>query len=302
MNQPPPAVAPSPTSFRVALVQMCSGRNVDRNLEDASALIREAAKAGATYIQTPEMTTLMELGRERLLAAAEPEESSCALRHFEVLAKELSVWLHIGSMLVRASPGKLANRAFLISPEGKIAARYDKIHMFDVDLPNGESYRESASYDAGDKAVVADLPWGPLGLAICYDLRFPHLFRALAQAGARFIAVPAAFTKLTGEAHWLTLLRARAIETQCYVFAAAQGGRHEHGRETFGHSVIISPWGEVLAEGGIHPSVIIADVELPMVDDVRARVPSLRHDRAFDVVHVASAPSSVSMAAAESSK
>lgn len=264
---------------------MCSGRSVDGNLADAEALIREAARGGAAYIQTPEMTTLMELGRERLLAAAEPEEDNRALRHFQRLAKELSVWLHIGSMLVRSSPGKLANRAFVLSPSGGIVARYDKIHMFDVDLPNGESYRESASYDAGDKAVVVDLPWGPLGLAICYDLRFPHLFRALAQAGARFLAVPAAFTKITGEAHWITLLRARAIEAQCYVFAAAQGGHHEHGRDTFGHSVIISPWGQVLAEGGVHPSVIIADIETGIGDDVRARVPSLRHDRAFEVVN-----------------
>lgn len=264
---------------------MCSGRSVDGNLADAEALIREAARGGAAYIQTPEMTTLMELGRERLLAAAEPEEDNRALRHFQRLAKELSVWLHIGSMLVRSSPGKLANRAFVLSPSGEIVARYDKIHMFDVDLPNGESYRESASYDAGDKAVVVGLPWGPLGLAICYDLRFPHLFRALAQAGARFLAVPAAFTKITGEAHWITLLRARAIEAQCYVFAAAQGGHHEHGRDTFGHSVVISPWGQVLAEGGVHPSVIFADIETGMGDDVRARVPSLRHDRAFQVVH-----------------
>lgn len=273
------------TTFRAALVQMCSGRDVDRNVRDATALIREAASGGATYVQTPEMTTLMELGRERLLAAAEPEEDNRALRQFQALAKELSIWLHIGSMLVRASDRKLANRAFVISPQGTIAARYDKIHMFDVDLPNGESYRESASYDAGSHAVVTDLPWGPLGLAICYDLRFPHLFRALAQAGARFIAVPAAFTKLTGEAHWVTLLRARAIEAQCFIFAAAQGGKHEHGRDTFGHSVIISPWGQVLAEGGIHPSVIFADIELGLVDDVRARIPSLRHDRVFDVVH-----------------
>jgi len=275
----------SPSSFRAALVQMCSGRDVERNVRDASALIREAAAGGALYVQTPEVTTLMELDRERLFAAALPEAGNPAVEHFASLAKELAIWLHVGSIVVRASADKLANRSFLFSPEGQIAARYDKIHMFDVNLANGESYRESANYAPGTHAVVADLPWGRLGLSICYDLRFPHLYRALAKAGATFLAVPAAFTRLTGEAHWHTLLKARAIESQCYIFAAAQGGRHEHGRETFGHSLIISPWGQILAEGAVHPSVIFGVVELAMVEDVRTRVPSLRHDRTFDVVH-----------------
>jgi predicted amidohydrolase len=276
-------------NVRVALVQMRSGRDVERNVLDATALIRDAAADGAQYVQTPETTTLMELERDRLFEAALPEAANPALRHFVSLAKDLAIWLHIGSMVVRAGAGKLANRSLVISPEGRIAARYDKIHMFDVDLPNGDSYRESANYEAGRHAVVADLPWGGLGLSICYDLRFPHLYRALAKGGARFLAVPAAFTRLTGEAHWHTLIKARAIESQCYVFAAAQGGPHEHGRETFGHSLIVSPWGEVLAEGGVHPSVIIADVELAGVDDVRSRVPSLRHDRAFDLIHAGGA-------------
>jgi predicted amidohydrolase len=271
-------------SFRAALVQMRSGRDVDRNVRDATALIREAARGGASYVQTPEVTNLMELDRELLFAAAEPEAGNGALAEFTKLAAELGIWLHLGSMVVRLSDDKLANRAFLISPKGEVTARYDKIHMFDVDLPNGEKYRESANYAPGEHAVVADLPWGPIGFSICYDLRFPYLYRALAHAGARFLAIPAAFTRVTGEAHWLTLLKARAIECQCFVFAAAQGGRHEHGRETFGHSAIIAPWGQVLAEGGVHPSVIFADVELGMIDDVRARVPSLRHDREFDVV------------------
>lgn len=276
--------ADSTKTLRVALVQMCSGRDVARNLSDATALIREAALGGAQYVQTPEVTNLMELERERLFAAAEPENSNAALRHFQALAQELSIWLHLGSLVVKVSDTKLANRAFLISPAGEVAARYDKIHMFDVDLPNGEVYRESTNYEPGTQAVVADLPWGKLGFSICYDLRFPYLYRALAHAGASFIAVPAAFTRLTGEAHWLTLLRARAIETQCFVFAAGQGGLHEHGRETFGHSLIVSPWGQVLAEGGVHPSVIFADVDLGQIEDVRARVPSLRHDRKFEVV------------------
>ncbi len=276
--------------LRVALVQMCSGRDVARNVRDASALIREAASGGASYVQTPEVTTLMELDRERLFAAAQPESANAALQQFADLAKELKVWLHIGSMVVKASDDKLANRSFLISPKGEVTARYDKIHMFDVDLPNGEVYRESANYAPGGHAVVAGMPWGALGFSICYDLRFPYLYRALAQAGASFLAVPAAFTKLTGEAHWVTLLRARAIEAQCFVFAAAQGGLHDHGRETFGHSLVVSPWGQVLAEGGVHPSVIFADIDLEMIGDVRSRVPSLRHDRNFDVVR-ADAPS-----------
>jgi predicted amidohydrolase len=271
-------------SLRAGLVQMCSGRDVARNVRDATALIREAASGGASYIQTPEVTNLMELERERLFAAAQPEAGNAALQQFADLAKDLSIWLHLGSMVIKDSEDKLANRAFLISPAGEVTARYDKIHMFDVDLPNGEVYRESTNYKPGTQAVVADLPWGGLGFSICYDLRFPYLYRALAHAGASFLAVPAAFTRVTGEAHWVTLLRARAIEAQCFVLAAAQGGLHEHGRETFGHSLVVSPWGHILAEGGVHPSVIFADIDLSLIGDVRSRVPSLRHDREFDVI------------------
>ena len=271
------------TTFRAALVQMCSGRNVSRNVSDASDLIRQAAQAGADYVQTPEVTTLMELDKERLFAEAQPEASNKALEQFQALARELKIWLHIGSMGVLLRKDKLANRAFVLSPAGDVVARYDKIHMFDVDLPGGESYRESANYEAGSDAVIAPLPWGGLGLSICYDLRFPQLHRTLAQGGARFIAIPAAFTRTTGEAHWHTLLRARAIETQCYVFAAAQGGRHEHGRETFGHSLIVSPWGEILAEAGMEPGVVSATIDLKAQDDIRKRVPSLKHDRTFEL-------------------
>jgi deaminated glutathione amidase len=271
----------SSTSFRAALVQMCSGRDVSRNVADASVLIRQAAKTGATYVQTPEVTTLMELDKERLFAEAQPEPGNIALAQFQELARELNIWLHIGSMGVLLRNDKLANRAFVISPTGAIIARYDKIHMFDVDLPGGESYRESTNYEAGSDAVIAPFPWGGLGLSICYDLRFPQLHRTLAQGGARFIGIPAAFTRTTGEAHWHTLLRARAIETQCYVFAAAQGGRHEHGRETYGHSLIVSPWGEVLAEAGVEPGVVSAVIDLAAQDDIRQRVPSLLHDREF---------------------
>lgn len=269
--------------FRAALVQLCSGRSVDKNVDDALALIREAAAGGAQYVQTPEVTTLMELDTAKLFAAVEPEEGNEALQRFRDLAAELKIWLHIGSMPVKVAPDKIANRAYVLTPEGSVAATYDKIHMFDVDLPGGESYRESKNYRAGDRAVVAALPWGGLGLSICYDLRFPHLYRALAKSGAQFLSVPAAFTKVTGEAHWHTLLRARAIECQCFVFAAAQGGRHEHGRDTYGHSLIISPWGQILAEGGVQPGVIFADIELQAIEDARKRVPSLGHDRPFTV-------------------
>jgi len=279
------ARANASSSFRVGLVQMCSGRDVDKNIVSATELVREAARGGAAYVLTPEMTTLMELERPNLLAAARPEEGNPALAHFQALARELAIWLHIGSMPVKLANDKLANRSFLISPEGRVTARYDKIHMFDVDLGGGEKYEESANYQPGRHAVLADLPWGQLGLTICYDLRFPTLYRALARAGAKFIAIPSAFTRPTGMAHWHTLLRARAIESQAFVFAAAQGGAHENGRETFGHSLAVSPWGEILCEADVHPTVTFADVELQLLQDVRSRVPSLQHDRTFDVVH-----------------
>lgn len=276
-----PAAAPA---FRAGLVQMCSGRDVARNVRDATDLIRKAASEGADYIQTPEVTTLMELERPRLVAKIQPESTNAALAAFTELARDLQRWLHIGSMAVKLANDRFANRSYLIDPAGRIAARYDKIHMFDVDLGNGHVYRESESYAPGDEAVIADLPWGPIGLTICYDLRFPALHRALAKGGASFIAAPAAFTQITGEAHWHTLLRARAIEAQSFVFAAAQGGLHENGRETFGHSLIISPWGQILAEAGSQPGVVVADIDLSILDDVRRRIPSLTHDRAFSVL------------------
>ena len=270
--------------FRAGLVQMCATRDLDRNVTDASDLVRQAAKAGAHYVQTPEVTTLMELDRNRLFSLTEPEKANPALVHFRRLARELAIWLHIGSMAVKVSADRLANRSFVIRPDGEIAARYDKIHMFDVELPGGESYMESRSYAPGTTAVVVDLPWGRMGLTICYDLRFPYLHRALAKAGAVFIAGPAAFTRTTGEAHWHKLLAARAIETQCYVLAAAQTGIHEMGRATFGHSIVIGPWGETIAEAGTEPGVVLADIDPAAVAEVRGRIPSLIHDRSFAVV------------------
>jgi deaminated glutathione amidase len=277
-------IAQTNAVFRVGLVQMCSGRDVARNLADAEALIREAARQGAQYVQTPEITTLMETERARLFAAIRPEEGNPAIAHFSALARELKLWLHVGSMPVLLGTGRIANRSLLFAPTGEIAARFDKIHMFDVELPGGETYRESKNYQPGNAGVLADLPWGTLGLTVCYDLRFPHLYRALAQAGADFLAIPSSFTRKTGEAHWHILMRARAIENGCFVLAAAQAGKHESGRETYGHSLVVSPWGEILADAGTATGVIVADVNLGEVQEARQRIPSLQHDRPFQII------------------
>lgn len=275
----------SDTSFTAACIQMRSSRVVSDNIEVASALIGEAARAGAVFVSTPEMTSLLETDRASQFARTTAEADDVALARFRQIAAASHLWLHIGSLPIRLSDEKLANRGFLIGPDGGIKARYDKIHMFDVDLAGGESYRESRNYQAGSKAVLADLPWGRLGLSICYDLRFPHLYRALAQAGAGILTVPAAFTQQTGAAHWHVLLRARAIETGCYVIAAAQGGVHDCGRHTYGHSLVVAPWGEVIAEcADEEPGVLMADINMSAVAKARGRVPSLGHDRAFEII------------------
>jgi len=275
------------TKFKAALVQLRTGKSVEANIASASKLIREAKDLGAEYIQTPEMTNIMEQGRDGLFASLKEEERDGSLAAFRQLARDLKTYLHIGSLAIKASHDKAANRSFLIGRDGEIVTRYDKIHLFDVQLAGGESYRESNTYKPGEIAVTADLPWGRLGLTICYDLRFPSLYRALASAGSHFLAVPAAFTKQTGEAHWHVLQRARAIETGSFVFAAAQGGRHENGRDTFGHSLIVDPWGRVLAEGGVDPSVVIAEIDVEEVGRARARIPSLEHGRRFEVAGTA---------------
>jgi deaminated glutathione amidase len=279
------------SSFRVGLIQMRSGRSPQANTDAAAKLIGEAKNRGAEYVLTPEMTNIMESGRERFFAGIVPEEQDAALLTFRELARTLGIFVHVGSLAVKVSADKAANRSFLIDRHGEVAARYDKIHMFDVDLASGESYRESRNYRAGELAVLADLPWGRLGLTICYDLRFPALYRALAEAGASFLSIPSAFTKQTGEAHWHVLLRARAIETGCFVFAAAQGGTHENGRETFGHSLAIDPWGRVLAEGGVEPAVVLADIDLAEIAGARARIPSLQHGRRFEILEPMAEPS-----------
>jgi predicted amidohydrolase len=278
------------STFRVGLIQLRSCRSPQANVDAVAKLIGEAKSGGADYVQTPEMTNIMEVSREQLLASIVAEEIDTTLATFRELARKLAIYVHAGSLAVKASPDKAANRSILIDPHGEIVARYDKIHMFDVDLASGESYRESRNFRPGELAVVCDLPWGRLGLTVCYDLRFPALFRALAEAGSSFIAIPSAFTRQTGEAHWHVLNRARAIENGCYVLAAAQGGKHENGRETFGHSLVVDPWGRVIAEGGTEPGVIYADVDPAEVAAARARIPSLQHGRRFEVVEPLAEP------------
>ena len=278
------------STFRAGLVSMRSGRRPTDNLAATTKLIEQAKNGGAEYVLTPEMTNVMEIDRERLFAAIVPEEQDATLATLREVARALGLYLHIGSLAVKASSDKAANRSFLVDPDGEIVARYDKIHMFDVDLKGGESYRESRNFRAGDLAVVIDLPWGRLGLSICYDLRFPALYRALAEAGASFLTIPSAFTRQTGEAHWHVLVRARAIETGSFVFAAAQGGRHENGRETYGHSLVVDPWGRILAEGATEPGVIFADIDPAEVVAARARIPSLEHGRRFEMLEPLAEP------------
>jgi predicted amidohydrolase len=269
--------------FKAAMIQMRSGLTPATNVDAATKLITEAKSNGADYVQTPEMTNILAANAQQLFAATSDENSDPSLAAFRELAKKLGLYIHVGSLAIKILPDKCANRGFLIDPEGNIAARYDKIHMFDVDLANGESYRESSRYRPGEQAAVADLPWGRLGITICYDLRFPALYRALAEAGASMLAIPSSFTKQTGEAHWHALMRARAIENGSFVLAAAQGGLHEHGRSTYGHSLIVDPWGRVLAEGGTEPGIVMAEIDPAEVTAARAKVPSLQHGRRFEV-------------------
>jgi predicted amidohydrolase len=277
-------------TFKAAMIQMRSGLVPAANIDAASRLIGEAKAVGADYVQTPEMTNILAANRAQLFATVVEEKSDPALAAFRELARRHAIHLHIGSLAVKHTDDRASNRGFLIDPQGEIVARYDKIHMFDVDLGNGESYRESNNYAPGESAVVADLPWGRLGITICYDVRFPALYRALAEAGATMLTVPSAFTKVSGEAHWHVLNRARAIENGSFVFAAAQGGKHENNRETFGHSLIVDPWGRVLAEGSTEPGVIIAEIDPSEVAKARSRIPSLQHGRRFEVVEPLAEP------------
>lgn len=269
--------------FVAACIQVNATNDLDTNIATASAMVREAREKGAHMVFMPENVAMMEWGRQNIVAKAFAEDSHPALAAFRSLALELGIWLHCGTLHVRVPDGKVANRTYVLDPDGNVAAKYDKIHMFDVDLGNGESYRESATFEPGLEAVVVDLPWGVLGLSICYDIRFPYLYRALAKAGADFLTIPAAFTKVTGEAHWHVLQRARAIETGCYVISPAQTGTHVNDRKTFGHAMIVDPWGEVLADAGEAPGIILAEIDPARVGEVRGKVPSLTHDRPFGV-------------------
>ena len=265
--------------FTAACVQMNTGDDLEANIADAMAGIREAASKGARFVATPENTTMIVKGRAAILAKALPEAEHPAMTAFASLAEELGIWLLIGSLTVKLNAEKAANRSLLFAPEGGLAARYDKIHMFDVDIPDGQSYRESSTFRPGGETALVELPWGKLGMTVCYDMRFPALYRAYAQAGARFLTVPSAFTRFTGEAHWHVLLRARAIETGCFVIAPAQCGTHAGGRQTYGHSLIVAPWGEVLADGGTDPGVVTAEIDPARVTEARRMVPSLAGDR-----------------------
>lgn len=269
--------------LKIGLIQTSARREIAENLELVAPQIREAASGGAQLIVTPENVAMIEPIREQSMAKARTEAEHPAVPAFAGLARETGAWLLAGSLGIRRPDGKLNNRSYLFAPDGSIAARYSKIHLFDVDLANGETYRESATFAHGDEAVVAESPWGGIGLTVCYDMRFPQLYRALAKAGARIITVPAAFTVPTGEAHWHVLLRARAIETGCFILAPAQTGTHAEGRRTYGHSLVVAPWGEILADAGTEPGVTLVDLDLAQVDAVRKRIPALQHDRDFSL-------------------
>ena len=278
------------TVFTASCIQFTSARDYEPNIRLVSDLIRRARDAGANLVLTPENTGLTEPVGKLRREKARDEANHPVLAALREVARETGVWLLIGSLAIDLSrePGeiegerRLANSSYLIDPNGAIVARYDKVHMFDVDLAGGESYRESNAFRPGGQSVLAETPWGILGMTVCYDLRFPHLYRALAQAGADFLAIPSAFTVPTGKAHWHVLMRARAIETGCFVFAPAQTGEHAEGRKTYGHSLIVAPWGEVLADGGEEVGFITARIDPAKIAEARGMVPALTHDRGFN--------------------
>ena len=269
------------SNLRVACIQTNSKPDPNINIKEVSSLICKAKSDGAELITTPEVVGMLEPNREKALHKAQAENDHSVLREFRNLSKELSIWLLIGSISIKLSDSKLANRSFLINPDGQIIARYTKIHMFDVEGNDGSTYRESATYQPGTSACLARTPWGLVGLTICYDIRFPLLYRDLAKAGARIIFIPSAFTEVTGEAHWHVLQRARAIENGCFIVSAAQTGIHEQKRKTFGHSIIIDPWGNVLADADKDVGFITADLDLNLVDEAKNKIPSLTHDRDY---------------------
>lgn len=270
--------------FRAALLQMRSGIDPVENARAFEALVREAAGKGAAYVQSPEMTGAVNRDRATMMSALRPEGSDPVVATAARLAGELGIFVHVGSTAIARGDGKVANRAFLFAPDGRRIATYDKVHMFDVDLDNGESWRESSTYEPGRESIVASLPFAALGMAVCYDLRFPQLFRAQALAGAQVLTMPAAFTRQTGEAHWHVLQRARAIENGAWVLSAAQGGLHADGRETYGHSLVVDPWGHIVAEADHdRPAVVVADIDPAASAEARRKIPNLRNAREFSV-------------------
>ncbi len=284
-------VTHSDNSVHVALIQMTSSKSLDKNVAFLETHIIEAARANAAYVLSPENSLLMDLDAKRVAEITGSQAYTQALDHLFELARLHKLWLHIGATPVRlegedAVNGQgpcLANRSFLVGPDGSMHETYDKIHMFDVRLPDGEHYWESKNYKSGARAVVAACQFAKVGMTICYDLRFATLYRQLAQAGAQIISVPAAFTQYTGKAHWHVLLRARAIETGCFIVASAQTGLHETGRQTYGHSLIVSPWGEVILDAGEDCGMFHTQLDLDQIEQARAQVPSLQHDRPFDI-------------------
>ncbi len=275
------------TRLRLACLTLNSSPDIQKNIATITPMIDEAAKTGAQLICLPENSAIMAFGRQALLGDAYDAKHHPAIPFFADMALKHKIWLHAGSFAVKIRDDRLANRSYIFDPDCHIRAHYDKIHMFDVDLGNGESYHESALFRAGRETVTCQSQWGVMGLSICYDLRFPYLYRQLAQEGAGLIFVPAAFTATTGKAHWHALLRARAIETGAYVIAPAQTGTHHKSRQTFGHSLIIDPWGKIIADGGTETGVMIADLDLTQITEARAKIPSLKHDRDFEHQHYA---------------
>jgi predicted amidohydrolase len=268
-------------TFRVALLQMQTGNELAANLEAVRTMSREAARNGAQLVLTPEYTLMMDGSGRVMREWALQANGEPALTELQALARELSVWLLIGSLTLKTDGERIANRSFLLAADGAVVASYDKIHMFDATLPDGRVIRESSAYRPGGCAIVGETPWGRIGLTVCYDLRFPHLYRALAKAGALYLTVPSSFQRATGKVHWHTLLKARAIENACFVFAPAMCGEHPGNRTTYGHSLVVDPWGEVLADGGEAPGIVYADIDPAAAARVRAMLPCLDHDREF---------------------
>ncbi|SHL52651.1 hypothetical protein SAMN05443432_101766 [Roseovarius litoreus] len=274
--------------MKAALIQLNSSDDPDENLAVTHSLVAEAAGAGADFVLTPEVTNCVSADRTRQQEVLHPEMTDPTLAGLQAQARDLGIWLLIGSLALKTedADGRFANRSFLVSPEGRIVARYDKIHMFDVQVSETETYRESAGYRPGTTSVLARTPIGGIGMTVCYDIRFPHLFRQLARSGAQILTVPSAFSPVTGAAHWETLLRARAIETGCYVLAPAQTGQHgsvsAKRRETYGHSLAVGPWGDILADGGTEPGIVYVDLDLSEVTKARQRIPSLDATTEFD--------------------